>query len=195
MPHTFSKDLARISALELSNSLQNPAPAALFSHIGTAQLQALRQLSDILSVALTSGTAQHAPPLTQNSSKVRSTDPPGCNTQTCMQEPPVPENPTISPPLAPHLSQRVSPSQVPSLRVSTRTIPSNVASPRVTTTLSLADVIPLTPHPAAENAPYVTQGMAGTNLFDTFEEEHMDTPSLPRYNTRAREGQHSSNQA
>jgi hypothetical protein len=65
----------------------------------------------------------------------------------------------------------------------------------VTPTLPLADVIPLTPHPAAENAPYVPQGMAGMNLFDTFEEEHMETPALPRYNTRYRARQHSANQA
>jgi hypothetical protein len=45
MPHTSSKDLAIIAALELSNALQNSAPVAPFSHIGTAQLQALRQLS------------------------------------------------------------------------------------------------------------------------------------------------------
>jgi hypothetical protein len=44
---TSSKDLASIAALELSNALQNPAPAAPFSQIGTAQLQALRQLLDI----------------------------------------------------------------------------------------------------------------------------------------------------
>jgi hypothetical protein len=37
--------------------------------------------------------------------------------------------------------------------------------------------------------------MAGMNLFDTFEEEHMETPALPRYNNRARESQHSANQA
>jgi hypothetical protein len=47
MSHTYSKDLASIAALELSNSLQNPAPAAPFSHIGTSQVQALHQLSDI----------------------------------------------------------------------------------------------------------------------------------------------------
>jgi hypothetical protein len=35
--------------------------------------------------------------------------------------------------------------------------------------------------------------MAGVNLFDTFEEEHMERPSLPRYNTRVRSRQHSSN--
>jgi hypothetical protein len=35
--------------------------------------------------------------------------------------------------------------------------------------------------------------MVGVNLFDTFEEEHMVTPTLPHYNTRARAHQHSSN--
>jgi hypothetical protein len=72
MPHTSSKDLSSIAALELSNALQNPASASPFSHIGTAQLQALHQLSDIFSAALPSGTTQHAPPLTQNSSHFRS---------------------------------------------------------------------------------------------------------------------------
>jgi hypothetical protein len=47
--------------------------------------------------------------------------------------------------------------------------PYDIASPRVTTALTLADVIPLTPHPASNNAPYMTQGMAGMNLVDTFE--------------------------
>jgi hypothetical protein len=84
MPHRSSQYMARIAELELSNALQNPAPAAPFSNIGTAQLQALRQLSDIFSAALPSGTAQHAPPLTQNSSQFRSTVPPGCNTQPLM---------------------------------------------------------------------------------------------------------------
>jgi hypothetical protein len=37
--------------------------------------------------------------------------------------------------------------------------------------------------------------MAGMNLFDTFEEKHMETPALPRYNTRARALQYSTNQA
>jgi hypothetical protein len=71
--------------------------------------------------------------------------------------------------------------------------PYYVASPRVTTALPLADVIPLTPHPAANNAPYMPQGMAGMNLFATFEEEHMETPAIPRYNTRSRARQRSAN--
>jgi hypothetical protein len=38
--------------------------------------------------------------------------------------------------------------------------------------------------------------MAGINIFDTFEEEHiMETPTLTRYNTRARACQYSANQA
>jgi hypothetical protein len=73
--------------------------------------------------------------------------------------------------------------------------PSDVASTRVTTALPPNTVIPLTPHPASVNAPYVPQGMAGVNLFDTFEEEHMETPAFPRYNTRARACQHSAHQA
>jgi hypothetical protein len=73
MPSTSSKDLTRIAALELSNALQNPAPASPFSQIGTAQLQALRQLSYIFSAVLPSSISQHAPPLSQNSSQFRST--------------------------------------------------------------------------------------------------------------------------
>jgi hypothetical protein len=73
MPQTSSKDLAIVAALELSNALQNPAPVAPFSHIGMAQLQALRQLSEIFSAALPSTTIQHAPPVSQASSQFRST--------------------------------------------------------------------------------------------------------------------------
>jgi hypothetical protein len=39
------------------------------------------------------------------------------------------------------------------------------------------------------------QGMAGMNLFDTFEEEHMETPAVPGYNTRSIARQHSADQA
>jgi hypothetical protein len=118
--------------------------------------------------------------MTQTSSQFKSTVPPGCNIQPRMQETPVPETPTRSPPLDPYRYQRVIPSQVPSPRVAPSMSPSDLASPRVTTTLPLADVIPLNIHPESENAIYVPQGMAGMSLFDTFEEEHMDTPSLPR---------------
>jgi hypothetical protein len=112
-----------------------------------------------------------------------------------MPRQPIPANPMMSPPLAPRRSQRVIPIQVPSPRVKPRMKPNDVASPRVTTALPLADVILLTPHPASNNAPYMPQGMAGMNFFDTFEEEHMETPAVPRYNTRARARQHSANQA
>jgi hypothetical protein len=45
MPQTSSNDMAAIAALEISNALHNPSPVALFSHIGTAQLQVLSQLA------------------------------------------------------------------------------------------------------------------------------------------------------
>jgi hypothetical protein len=67
MPRTSSKDLASIAAMELYHALQNPAPAAPFCQIGTAQLQALRQLSDIFSAALPSRTPPPAPPSSINS--------------------------------------------------------------------------------------------------------------------------------
>jgi hypothetical protein len=96
-----------------------------------------------------------------------------------MPRQPIPATPMISTPLAPRRSQRVIPSQVPSPRVTPRMNPNDVASPRVTTSLSVSDVIPLTPHPASDNASYMPQGMAGMNLFDTFEEEHIETPAVP----------------
>jgi hypothetical protein len=195
MPSTSSKDLARIAALELFNAMQNPAFAAQFSQIGMAQLQALRQLSDIFSVALPSGTSQHAPLLSQNSSQFRSTVQQGTVNPMRMPRHPIPPTPVLSPLLAPWSSQRVIPIQVSSPKVTPRINPSGVASPRVTTELPPSTGITLTPHPASVNAPYIPQGMAGVKLFDTCEEEHMETPSVPRYNTRARARQHSAHQA
>jgi hypothetical protein len=194
MPSTSSKDLAIIAVLELSNALQYPAPAAPFSQIGTAQLQSLRQLSDIFSAALPSGTSQHAPPLSQNSSQFRSTVQQGTSHPTRMPRQPTPPTPICSPSLSPRRSQRVIPIQVPSPRVTPRFNSSHVAPPRVPAALPPTTVIPLTPHTASVNAPYMTQGMAGVNVFDTFEEEHMETPAVPRYNTRAQALQHSAHQ-
>jgi hypothetical protein len=65
----------------------------------------------------------------------------------------------------------------------------------VPTPLPPTTVIPLTPHPASVNATYIPQGMAGVNLFDTFEEEHMTTQTFPRYNIRDLASQHAAHQA
>jgi hypothetical protein len=175
MPQTSSNDLAAIAALELSNALQNPAPAAPFSHIGTASFQALRHLSEIFSAALPSTTTQHVPPMCQAFSQFRNTVPPapvplvGSPTQAS----PALTRPSQSPRLSRYPYQRAIPRQAPSLRVAPRANPVNLASPRVNHTLPRNSVIPLTTHPAAANAPYVPQGMAGVNLFDTFDEEHI----------------------
>jgi hypothetical protein len=162
--------------------MQNPAP---FSQIGTAQLQALRQLSDIFSVALPSGTSQHAPALSHNSSQFRSTVQKGTANIKRMTRQPIPPTPFLSPSISPRRSQRVIPIQVPSPRVTPILNSSDVAPPRVPTALPPTTVIPITPHPAAVNAPYMPHGMSVLNLFDTFEEEHMETPAVPWYNTRA----------
>jgi hypothetical protein len=112
-----------------------------------------------------------------------------------MQHHPIPATPSLSSRLARYPSQSVIPRQAPSPRVAPRMTPIDISSPRVAHALSRNSTIPLTLYPAAENPPYVPQGMAGMNLFDTFEAEHMESPSLPRYNTRARARQHFVNQA
>jgi hypothetical protein len=168
MPRTLSKDLASIAAMELSHALQNPAHAAPFSQIGTAQLQALRQLSDIFSAALPFRTTPPAPPSSLNSSQFRSTVRQGPAYQTPMPPEPV-QTPVRSPSLAPRRSQRVIPVHVPSPRVRPRLHSSDVSPTRVHTPLPPTNVVPITPHPDSVNAPYMPQGMAGVNLFDTFE--------------------------
>jgi hypothetical protein len=119
----------------------------------------------------------------------------GTSNPTRMQRQPIPPTPICSPSIAPRRSQRVIPIRVPSPMVTPRFNSSHVAPPRVPTPLPPTTVIPLTPHPASINAPYIPQGMAGVNLFDTFEEEHMNTPTVPRYNTRSLARQHSAHQA
>jgi hypothetical protein len=95
------------------------------------------------------------------------------------QPTPPPPTPIFSLSLAPRRSQRVIPTQVPSPRVTPRLSSSDVAPPKVPTALSPTAVIPITPHQSSVNALYMPQFMAGVNLFDTFEEEHMDTPAVP----------------
>jgi hypothetical protein len=131
--------------------------------------------------------------LTQNSSQFRSTVQQGTANQTQMPQQAIP-TPVCYPPLAHWRSQRLIPIQVPSPRVTPILNSSDVVPPRVPTPLPPTTVIPTTPHPASVNAPYMPHGMAGVNLFDTFEEEHT-TPTIPRYNTRALARQHAAHQA
>jgi hypothetical protein len=75
MPQISSKDFTAISDLELSRALLNPVPAAPFSHIGTAQIQALCQLSVISAAALPQTATQHSSPVYQALSQFRNTIP------------------------------------------------------------------------------------------------------------------------
>jgi hypothetical protein len=62
MTRTESKDMATIAAQELTHALMHPAPAAPFSAIGGAQLEALRQLAIIFDAAiLQSATGSSVP--------------------------------------------------------------------------------------------------------------------------------------
>ena len=47
MPFRSLAENATIAATELIHALRNPAPAALYAHIGDAQIQALDQLAEI----------------------------------------------------------------------------------------------------------------------------------------------------
>jgi hypothetical protein len=193
MPRTSSKDLASIAAIELSHALQHPSHAETFIQIGTAQLQALRQLSDILSEALPSHTTSPASPSSLNSSQFGTTVRQGPVHQT-PSTPQQVQTPIGSPSLTPRRSQRVNPIQVPSPRVTHILHSSDVAPTRVHTPLPPTTGIPTTPHPASINAPYMPQGIAVVNLFNTFEKEH-PTTTIPRYNTRALARQHAAHQA
>ena len=184
LPQTSSKDLASIAALELAHALQNPAPAGPFNEIGTAQLNAIRELSNIFTAALPPASVLRSSPVSPAVSLFRNTVEPA-------PSPTVLPTGQVTPPQSPAIAQyttpRVPPTRAPSPRVNPRTTPRPVPPPRV------APIVPLTPHPAAQNAPYVPQGMAGENLFNTFEEEHMEAPAPPRYNTRARTQRHLAN--
>jgi hypothetical protein len=171
MPQTSSNYLATIAALEMSNALHNPAPMAPLSNIGTAQLQALRQLSDIFATSLPPTATQNSPHTSQASSQLRNTIHPApvpMLGSPCMA-PPSPAStyiatPCQSPRLAQYPSQRVSPGQSLYPRVAPRVKPRHVESPRVDPTLQQHSVIPLTSHPAAENSPHVPQCMVGGSL-------------------------------
>jgi hypothetical protein len=160
MPQTSSKDLAIIAAFELSYALLNPAPVAQFIHIGTAQLQALRQISEIFTAALPPTATQHLPPASQASSQFRNTLPPFPVSTLGSPCPAIPSwaptylaTPSQSSRLARYASPRVRPIQAPSPRVDPGVSPRQGASPMVDPATPHHNISPLTPHHAAPNAP------------------------------------------
>jgi hypothetical protein len=66
MPRTASKDLATIATQELTHALLYPAPAAPFSIIGGAHLEALRQLTTIFNAALPPSATDGSVPLSSS---------------------------------------------------------------------------------------------------------------------------------
>jgi hypothetical protein len=179
--------------MELSHALQLPAPMAPFIQIGTAHLQALRQLLDIFSAALPSRSTPTASPSPLNSSQSGTTVRQGPVNQT-PSAPQQSQTPIGSLSLTPQRSNRINPIQVPSPRVTHRFHSSDVAPTRVHTPLPPTTVVTITLHPASVDAPYMPQGIAGVDFFNTFEEEH-HTPTIPWYNTRALALQHAAHQA
>jgi hypothetical protein len=149
MPCTASKYMATIAAQELTHAIMHPAPAAPFSAIGGAQLEALRQLADIFDAALPrSATGSSVPFPSTETNNIPSTPfqlpsypaPAYTTTPTParratgpthapprMVPPPAP-SPSVGPCIAP--SPRVGPIRAPAPRVR----PSQAPSPRVNPT-------------------------------------------------------------
>jgi hypothetical protein len=147
MPRTASKDLATIAALELRHTLLHPAPAAPFSIIGGAQLEALRKLAAIFNAALPPSATDGSVPLVSSQptaacaphtpSLPRATIP----LQTNPHRQPV-ATPTVHPPTIP--SPRVDPSRAPASRVRLPHAP----SPRVNTSRAPPTSARLPPAPS-----------------------------------------------
>jgi hypothetical protein len=170
MPRTASKHMATIDAQELTHAMLHPAPAAPFSSIGGAQLQALPQLTTIFDASLaqvSTGTYVHIP---SNGTNIA----PSLGFHSPIHAAPVPTatptavhntlfpthshprmgpNQAPSPRVIPHLdpSPLVGPSRTPSPRVSPspapspRVIPSPAPSPRVSPSQD-PPAVPTTPH-------------------------------------------------
>jgi hypothetical protein len=136
MPRTTSKDMATISAQELTHALLHPVPADTFSSIGGAQLQALRQLATIFDAELPHASTGTSVPVLSNITNVAPS--PVCHSPrhaaTVPQATPTSVHHVLFPTHAP---PRMGPSQSPSPRVSPRLAPypgvgpSRAPSPRV----------------------------------------------------------------
>jgi hypothetical protein len=75
MPRTAPKDMANIAAQELTHAIMHLAPAAPFSAIGGAQLEALRQLASIFDAALPRSATGSSVPVPSNDTNNAPTNP------------------------------------------------------------------------------------------------------------------------
>jgi hypothetical protein len=147
MSRTASKDIATIASLELAHALLHPAPAAPFSIIGGAHLEALRQLAAIFNAALPpSATAGSVPLVSSQPTAVCARHTPSLPRakiplqKTSHRHPGAP--PTVHPPKIP--SPRVDPSRAPapSMRLP------HAPSPRVNTSRAPPPSARLSPAPS-----------------------------------------------
>jgi hypothetical protein len=81
MPRTESKDMATIAAQELTHALMHPAPASLFSMIGGAQLETLRQLATIFNASLPPSATGGSVPLPSSTNTTSPSAPSGSSSQ------------------------------------------------------------------------------------------------------------------
>jgi hypothetical protein len=130
MPKTSSSDRATFAALDLADALQNPAPAAPFTNFGQAQLDAIRQLTEIFQTAAAQPTSTVSPapaPTALPTAQLSDQSPPREPASPLM----VPASPPmvpVSPPIVPASPPGVP---VPALRRNPTRHP--ISSPRVAT--------------------------------------------------------------
>jgi hypothetical protein len=205
MPRTASKDMSTFEAQELTHALMHPAPAAPFSAIGGAQLEALRKLATLFDATLPrSTTGSYVPACRTTPSPV-----PCATAPTHVPPrvgPPSAPSPGVGPYIAP--SPRVGPSRSPAPRVrlyqapSPRVNPASVPSPRVGPTRDPPSM-QATPnhfrhHPPSPTAHASSQrgasqldhGIPGTNLYSDFADE-IEEEQPPQHRTRSQTARHS----
>jgi hypothetical protein len=163
MPQTLSRELATIAAHKITHALLHPSLTPAFIAIVTTQLQTLCQLSTIFDGALPPNTPQHSPqanPIHLHPVPVTLPGTPQSATPT--QSPTHPFILLPPPYITRYATPRAGPRQAPYPRAGPTSAPLLVA-PHI--------ALPSAPHLVAPDSPYVAQGMAGENLFDTVEEE------------------------
>jgi hypothetical protein len=219
MPRTASKDMATIAAQKLTHALLHPAPAAPFSSIGGAQLEALRQLAMIFDASLPYSAIDFSIPVPLNATNETPAPAfhPPCRsapvhtaTHTAVQDTMFPAHapprmgpshtPSPSPRVSPHLDQspRVGPSRAPAPRMR----PYQAPSPRVIPSQAPL-VVPTTPHhlrreppsprvrgtPPHRSSPH-GHGSTGTNICGDFEDVVEKEDVPPQHRTCSQTAHH-----
>jgi hypothetical protein len=134
MHRTASKDMATIAAQELTHAIMHPAPAAPFSIIGGAQLEALLQLATIFNASLPPSATCGSVPIPSSTNTISPSAPSGSSSQptpACAPNTPPLPRATIPPQATPRRQPVCSPTVCPRPAPSPRVDPSRAPAPSV----------------------------------------------------------------